>query len=183
MRRSGRSRRKPTPFSRVSAGRSGVADRRRRPHRRSDASADGYYIAKESTEFLAGLVRGRYSLEGRRIQLKPFAGQGIYARSNGEFGLVERTRELDYYDGELQFIDREALSQSVTVARKRPGTDAPVVEKDCRRHVPVPRRRRLAGRHLAGERSRRLDGAHVPARLPVHGPGRRQRRSCGSGAR
>lgn len=90
---------------------------------------DGYYSAKEDTEFLAGLVRGRYALEDRRIHFSPFLGQGIYARSNGEFGKVERTRELDYYDGELQLIDLEALSQSVTIARKRPGSDAPIMEK------------------------------------------------------
>lgn len=51
----------------------------------------------------------------------PFVGQGLYARSNGEFGKVERTRALDYFDGELQFIDLESLSQSVTLARKRSG--------------------------------------------------------------
>jgi hypothetical protein len=90
---------------------------------------DGHYIAKEDTEFLAGIVRGRYTLEPRRIHLCPFVGQGLYARSNGEFGKVERVRELDYYDGELQFIDAEAFFQSVTIARKRPGSEAPVIEK------------------------------------------------------
>ena len=90
---------------------------------------DGYYIAKETTEFLSGIVRGRYTLEPRRIHLSPFVGQGLYARSNGEFGKVERTRELDYYDGELQFIDLEAISQSVTIARKRAKSDAPVIKK------------------------------------------------------
>ena len=90
---------------------------------------DGYYIAREDTEFLAGIVRGRYVLEPRRIRLSPFVGQGLYTRSNGEFGKVERVRELDYYDGELQFIDLEAISQSVTIARKRPGSDAPIIEK------------------------------------------------------
>ena len=90
---------------------------------------DGNYIAKETTEFLNGIVRGRYTLEPRRIHLSPFVGQGLYARSNGEFGKVERTRELDYYDGELQFIDLEAISQSVTIARKRAKSDAPVVNK------------------------------------------------------
>jgi hypothetical protein len=53
----------------------------------------------------------------------------LYSRSNGEFGKVERTRELDYYDGELQFIDLEAISQSVTIARKREGSEAVVMEK------------------------------------------------------
>jgi hypothetical protein len=90
---------------------------------------DGYYIAQEYTESLAGIVRGRYTLENRRIVLSPFVGQGIYARSNGEFGQVERTRALDFYEDELQFIDLEAISQSVTIARKRPASDAAVMEK------------------------------------------------------
>ena len=90
---------------------------------------DGYYIAKETTEFRSDIVRGRYTLEPRRIHLSPFVGQGLYAQSNGEFGKVERTRELDYYDGELQFIDLEAISQSVTIARKRTKSDAPVIKK------------------------------------------------------
>jgi hypothetical protein len=90
---------------------------------------DGHYSANEQTENLKGLVRGRYTLEGKRIHLMPFEGQGIYARSNGEFGKVERTRELDYYDGELQFIDLQSLSQSVTTARKRAGSEAPILEK------------------------------------------------------
>jgi hypothetical protein len=50
----------------------------------------------------------------------PFVGQGLYARSNGEFGKVERTRALDYFDGELQSIDLDSLSQSVTLARNVP---------------------------------------------------------------
>ena len=90
---------------------------------------DGHYTAKDDDEFFREIVRGRYTLEPRRIHLFPFVGQDLYAHSNGEFGKVERTRELDYYDGELQFIDLEALSQSVTIARKRPGTEAPVLEK------------------------------------------------------
>lgn len=90
---------------------------------------DGHYTAVNSTEFLNGTVRGRYFLEPRRIQLLPFIGQDLYARSNGEFGKVERTRELDYYDGELQFIDLEAISQSVVIARKRAGSDVAVADK------------------------------------------------------
>ena len=74
-------------------------------------------------------MRGRYTLEPGRIHLFPFVGQGLYSRDNGDFGKVERTRELDYYDGELQLIDLEAISQSVTLARKRPGTEATVMEK------------------------------------------------------
>ncbi len=91
--------------------------------------SDGHYIAREDTEFLNGIVRGRYALTGGQIHLMPFVGQGLYARSNGEFGKVERTRVFDYYDGELQFIDLESISQSVTLARKRPGSDAMVLEK------------------------------------------------------
>ena len=91
---------------------------------------DGRYIAKEDTsDVLRGIVRGRYTLEPRRIRLQPFIGQDLYAGSNGEFGKVERTRALDYYDGELQVIDLEAISQSVTIARKVAGSDAPVLEK------------------------------------------------------
>jgi hypothetical protein len=70
---------------------------------------DGRYIAKESTQYLEGIVRGRYTLEAGRIHLMPFVGQGLYARSNGEFGKVERTWALDYFDGELQFIDLDSL--------------------------------------------------------------------------
>jgi hypothetical protein len=89
---------------------------------------DGHYISQEFTESLPGIVRGRYTLETSRIKLAPFVGQGIYARSNGEFGLVERTRELDYYDGELYFIDLETLSDPVTVARLRADSDRAVLE-------------------------------------------------------
>ncbi len=90
---------------------------------------DGQYMATNHAEFLHGIVRGRYALETRRIHLQPYVGQGLYSRSNGEFGKVERTRELDYYEGELQFIDLEAISQSVTIARRRPGSEALVLEK------------------------------------------------------
>lgn len=90
---------------------------------------DGHYIAEHHTEFLEGTVRGRYELETGRIRLLPFVGQGIYARSNGDFGQVEHTRELDYYDGQLQFIDLNALSQSVILARQRPGSGQVVLEK------------------------------------------------------
>jgi hypothetical protein len=90
---------------------------------------DGHYSAKDDSEHLRGIVRGRYALEPERIRLVPFVGQDLYARSNGEFGKVERTRALDYYDGELQLIDLEAISQSVTIARKRPGSEAAVAER------------------------------------------------------
>jgi hypothetical protein len=90
---------------------------------------DGYYSATNHTESLRGMVRGRYTLEPRRLQLFPFAGQGLYSRDNGDFGKVEHQRELDYYDGELQLINLTAISQTVTIARKRPGSDTPVMEK------------------------------------------------------
>lgn len=90
---------------------------------------DGHYIAVQNDESFKGIVRGRYNLEARRINLMPFPGQGIYSQNNGEFGKVERTRELDYYDGQLQFIDLGAISQSVTLGRKAPGSDEGIVEK------------------------------------------------------
>ena len=105
---------------------------------------DGYYTAKELTEGWAGIVRGRYVLEPRRMHFAPFGGQGIYSRSNGEFGKVERTREIDFYDGELQIIDLTALSQSVTLARKRAGSQSEIVEKV--RQASVERQR--AGWHI-----------------------------------
>ena len=90
---------------------------------------DGFYLVNETTEGLAGIVRGRYALEAGRIHLAPFLGQGIYARSNGDFGKVDRTREIDFWDGELQLIDLSALSQSVTLARKRAGSENEVLGK------------------------------------------------------
>ena len=90
---------------------------------------DGYYIAEHHTEFLQGIVRGRYVLGSRRVEWLPFPGQDIYARSHGDFGKVEHARELDYYDGELQFIDPTAISQSVRLARRRPGSDTQVIER------------------------------------------------------
>lgn len=90
---------------------------------------DGHYIAVNHSEFLRGTVRGRYVLEPGRIRLLPFVGQDPYARSNGEFGKVEYMREVDYYDGELQFIDLGALSQSVVIARKKAGSELAVLEK------------------------------------------------------
>jgi hypothetical protein len=90
---------------------------------------DGHYIAENHGEFLAGIVRGGYALEPGWIHLLPFVGQDIYARSNGDFGKVSQQRALDYYDGELQFIDLGALSQSVAIARKRAGSEAAVLEE------------------------------------------------------
>lgn len=105
---------------------------------------DGFYTANELTEAWTGIVRGRYVLEPRRMHFAPFAGQGIYSRSNGEFGKVDRTREIDFYDGELQIIDLTALSQSVTLARKRAGSQSEIVEKV--RQASVERQR--AGWHI-----------------------------------
>jgi hypothetical protein len=91
---------------------------------------DGRYIAKEDTnEFLRGIVRGRYSLEAERLHVMPFLGQDMYAPRSSEFNQIERTLAVDYYDGELQFIDLESLSQSVTLARKRGGSAAAVMAK------------------------------------------------------
>lgn len=89
---------------------------------------DGHYSSTNDVEILRGMVRGRYSLAARRILFNPFIGQGLYSRDNGDFGQVDRTREIDYYDGELQMIDPEALSQSVLLARKLPGSSAAILE-------------------------------------------------------
>lgn len=90
---------------------------------------DGHYIARTDSDPLRGIVRGRYVLEPDRIQFLPFVGQGIYSPSNGDFGKVERTRLLDYYENELQLIDTEALSDAVTLARKRAGSESAILEK------------------------------------------------------
>ncbi len=90
---------------------------------------DGHYVAELQTVSGPEIVRGLYTLESKRIQLSPFVGQDLYAHSGGEFGNAEAMRQLDYYDGELQFIDLSAVIQWVTVARKRPGSDASVLEK------------------------------------------------------
>lgn len=90
---------------------------------------DGRYAARHDTEFSRGLVRGRYTLEPRRLQLAPFVGQDLYARSNGEFGKAAYARDLDYYDGELQFIDPAGFSQAVVVARRVPGSEVDVARK------------------------------------------------------
>lgn len=90
---------------------------------------DGYYFATNDVEILRGLVHGRYTLEPEHIHFFPFLGQDIYSRDNGEFGKVERIRAVDYYEGQLHLIDLEALSQWVTLGRKRPGSEAEVVEK------------------------------------------------------
>jgi hypothetical protein len=91
---------------------------------------DGHYTVVDDDVFYGGIVRGRYSLDSGRIHFQPFVGQGLYSRNNsGEFGQTEHTRALDYYDGQLQLIDPGALSQSVTLARKRTGSDEPVLRK------------------------------------------------------
>ncbi|MCC6233580.1 MAG: hypothetical protein IT580_13100, partial [Verrucomicrobiales bacterium] len=90
---------------------------------------DGHYTATNSAEFLRGLVRGRYTLGATNVQFMPFTGQALYARDNGELGNAETTREYDYYDGELQLIDTGSISQSVTLARKRAGSEEAVLAK------------------------------------------------------
>jgi hypothetical protein len=90
---------------------------------------DGRYMATNDTALLRGLVRGHYHLESGQISLSPFVGQGLYSRDNGDFGKVERVFELDYYDGELQIIITNSISQSVTIAHKRPGSDVIVLDK------------------------------------------------------
>jgi hypothetical protein len=90
---------------------------------------DGHYMATNDTALLRGLVRGLYQLDSGQIRLSPFVGQGLYSRDNGDFGKVERVFELDYYDNELQIIDTNSISQSVTIAHKRPGSDATVLDK------------------------------------------------------
>jgi hypothetical protein len=96
---------------------------------------DGHYIAREQAEYARGIVRGRYAIEDRRIQAFPYVGQDIYMHSNPDYGKYEWKRELDYYDGELQLIDLEAFSQSVTLARKRPDSEAVVAQKTAEAHA------------------------------------------------
>ena len=88
---------------------------------------DGHYYATNATEILRGAVRGRYTLEPRRIQFQPFTDRSC-TRDNGDFGKVARTYDLDYYDSELQLIDLASLGQSVGLAHKLPGSDTAVVE-------------------------------------------------------
>ena len=90
---------------------------------------NGQFMATNDTALLRGLVRGNYQLDSAQIHLSPFVGQGLYSRDNGDFGKVERVFELDYYDNELQIIDTNAISQSVTIAHKRPGSEVTVLDK------------------------------------------------------
>jgi hypothetical protein len=90
---------------------------------------DGRHTAEEGTGMSEQIVRGRYTLDSRSIHLMPFIGQDIYSHSGDEFGNAERIRQLDYYDGELQFIDLDAIIQSVTTAHKRAGSEALVTDK------------------------------------------------------
>lgn len=92
---------------------------------------DGHYSARHNSEFSRGTVRGRYVLEPRRLHLAPHVGQDLYATSNGEFGKTGYSRNLDYYDGQLAFIDPTAISHdlAVVVAIQVPGSDAPVQAK------------------------------------------------------
>ena len=96
---------------------------------------DGHYSATNATQLLRGMVHGRYTLELRRVHFFPFVGQDIYSRDNGDFGKVDRTREIDYDDGELLLIDLEAISQSISVAHLRPGSHECVMEKTLKAQV------------------------------------------------
>jgi hypothetical protein len=90
---------------------------------------DGYYMATNTSGFFRGTVRGRYTLDAGRLHLLPFPGQDLYSPEIGEFGSSDETREIDYYDGELQLIDLSEITQSVTVGRKRPESEAAVTEQ------------------------------------------------------
>jgi hypothetical protein len=90
---------------------------------------DGRYIAQDDTdEFLRGVVRGRYRREAERLHFMPFLGQDMYAPRSSEFNQTERTVAIDYYDGELQLIDLGSFHW-VTLARKRAGSEAAILEK------------------------------------------------------
>jgi hypothetical protein len=81
---------------------------------------DGRYIAEESTPLVEGIVRGRYTLEAGRIHLMPFVRPGSVCHEQRRIrqgGAHAGARQLD---GELQFIDLDSLSQSVTLARNVP---------------------------------------------------------------
>ena len=60
---------------------------------------DGQYTAKDEDAFFREIVRGRDTRAPRRIHLFPCVGPDVSAHSNGEFGKVERPRELASYDG------------------------------------------------------------------------------------
>lgn len=90
---------------------------------------DGHYLSEVGTGPQKEVLRGRYLLESQQIRLLPFAGQDLYAHSGGDFGNTARIRQLDYYDGELQFIDLDSVIQWVRTARKRADSEALVMEK------------------------------------------------------
>lgn len=85
---------------------------------------DGHYIVEQEVWSSKEVARGRYTLEEGRLRLAPFVGQDLYTRSYA----AEQAWTLDYYDGELQLIDLEAILQSVSAARKRAGSDTSVAE-------------------------------------------------------
>ena len=89
---------------------------------------DGVYSATNTTAVLHRILRGRYTLADLQIHLVPFVGQEWFTLDDDNFGIAEQTYTVDYYDGELQLIDPKALTQSVTLARQYPGSQATVLE-------------------------------------------------------
>lgn len=90
---------------------------------------DDVYCATNTSKFARRVLRGRFSLQDRELHLVPFVGQERYSLDDADFGMVEKTYAIDYYDGELQLIDLTAVYQSVTLAYSVAGTRGIVLEK------------------------------------------------------
>lgn len=90
---------------------------------------DDVYCATNTSRFARRVLRGRFSLQGRGVQFFPFVGQERYALDDADFGMIQKTYAVDYYDGELQLIDLSAVYQSVTLAYPVAGTREIVLEK------------------------------------------------------
>lgn len=90
---------------------------------------DGIYTATNTITRTQRVLRGRYTLAGPEIALRPFVGQERWVLDEADFGIAEQAYTVDFYDGELQLIDHQpGILQSVTLARPSPGTREPVLE-------------------------------------------------------
>ena len=97
---------------------------------------DGHYIAKEDTAVPVGNRARPLHARGRADSpLCRSSGRASTPAATANSARWSGRATLDYYDGQLQFIDLDALSQSVTIARKRPGSDTAVIERSVRAHA------------------------------------------------